>query len=162
MKSPWGHSWSPLPPWIYSFLPFIPSVLHPPPFPCRAFPALPPSVLALGSSVYSLSSGWSGPYPRLKDSPLSEGRVLPRATCTSTLGPLASSLSARGPRPGVFSRSRLQAAQPSRRPSPQLPLSSLCLSRDQVLRVLAKNEKQLSVLRDLDGLKPQKVRTPQG
>ncbi|XP_022282931.1 carboxypeptidase A5 isoform X2 [Canis lupus baileyi] len=28
---------------------------------------------------------------------------------------------------------------------------------DQVLRVLAKNEKQLSVLRDLEGLKPQKV-----
>ncbi|KAG8515671.1 Carboxypeptidase A1, partial [Galemys pyrenaicus] len=32
-----------------------------------------------------------------------------------------------------------------------------CLSRDQVLRVLAKNEKQLSLLRDLEGLKPQKV-----
>lgn len=48
-----------------------------------------------------------------------------------------------------------------------IPLScslhpSLCLSRDQVLRVLAKNEKQISLLRDLEGLKPQKVRTPQG
>ncbi|OWK06547.1 CPA5, partial [Cervus elaphus hippelaphus] len=28
---------------------------------------------------------------------------------------------------------------------------------DQVLRILAKNEKQLSLLRDLEGLKPQKV-----
>ncbi|XP_034528053.1 carboxypeptidase A5 isoform X6 [Ailuropoda melanoleuca] len=61
------------------------------------------------------------------------------------------------PRPGVFSLNLLQATQPSRKPSPQLPLPSLCLSRDQVLRVLAKNEKQLSILRDLEGLKPQKV-----
>lgn len=59
----------------------------------------------------------------------------------------------------------LQAAQPSRNPSQQLPLphpSTPCLSRDQVLRVLAKNEMQLSLLRDLEGLKPQKVRTAQG
>lgn len=46
------------------------------------------------------------------------------------------------------------------------PFLSLCpsclLSRDQVLRVMAKNEEQLSLLRGLEGLKPQKVRTPQG
>lgn len=35
-------------------------------------------------------------------------------------------------------------------------------SRDQVLRVLAKDEEQLSLLRDLEGLKPQKVRTAPG
>lgn len=40
--------------------------------------------------------------------------------------------------------------------------SSPCLCRDQVLRVLAKNEKELSLLKELEGLKPQKVRTPQG
>ncbi|KAF7479635.1 Hypothetical predicted protein [Marmota monax] len=43
------------------------------------------------------------------------------------------------------------------------PLCSLLypsvFSRDQVLRVLAKDEEQLSLLRDLEGLKPQKVRT---
>ena len=52
----------------------------------------------------------------------------------------------------------LQAAQPFRNPSEKLPRSPLCLSSDQVLRILAKNEKQLSLLRDLEGLKPQKVR----
>ncbi|XP_059251599.1 carboxypeptidase A5 isoform X2 [Mustela nigripes] len=36
-------------------------------------------------------------------------------------------------------------------------LGQMNFTGDQVLRVLAKNEKQLSVLRDLDGLKPQKV-----
>lgn len=39
---------------------------------------------------------------------------------------------------------------------------SPCLPRDQVLRVLAKDEKQLSLLRDLEGLKPQKVRIALG
>lgn len=47
-------------------------------------------------------------------------------------------------------------------PSQQLPPSLPVPFRDQVLRVLAKNEKQLSLLRDLEDLKPQKVRTPQG
>ncbi|XP_073755303.1 carboxypeptidase A5 isoform X3 [Callorhinus ursinus] len=36
-------------------------------------------------------------------------------------------------------------------------LGQMNFTGDQVLRVLAKNEKQLSVLRDLEGLKPQKV-----
>ena len=56
----------------------------------------------------------------------------------------------------------LQAAQPFRNPSEKLPRSPLCLSSDQVLRILAKNEKQLSLLRDLEGLKPQKVRNLRG
>lgn len=42
----------------------------------------------------------------------------------------------------------------------QLPLTSPCLSRDQVLRILAKDEEQLSLLSKLEGMKPQKVKIP--
>ena len=89
--------------------------------------------------------------------------MLPRATSPSAQG--SSSLPAVLPGPrslASFPLCLFQAAQSSRNPSEQLPPPSLCLSSDQVLRVLAKNEKQLSLLRDLEGLKPQKVRTPQG
>lgn len=59
-------------------------------------------------------------------------------------------------------RCLLQAAHPPGAPLSSSLCPSLCLSRDQVLRVLAENELQLSLLRDLEGLKPQQVRTAQG
>lgn len=137
----------------------------PPPSP-HSFPIIAPS---LGTGFFSSTDRlclvpWVVcPWDWRDRCPQAEGlSCFPELQVLLLRSPLASSHPASPHCLASFPLCLLQAAQPSRNPSQQLPLPSLCHSRDQVLRVLAKNEKELSLLRDLEGLKPQKVRTPQG
>ena len=87
-------------------------------------------------------------------------------SCSGVLQPphgqVPPSLPTRSPQPLLFSTLPPPSSTAFQEAPSQLPLPTPCLPRDQVLRILAKNEKQLSLLRDLESLKPQKVRTAQG
>lgn len=117
-------------------------------------PSCPPTQME-GKKQHSLPQGWDyliSPSPGLAHGAITASPALFNLSLPPFI-PLAQRLLPRS--------SSFPSTQHSGRPPYPSSLSP-CFPRDQVLRILAKNEKQLSLLRDLEGLKPQKVRLAPG